>query len=97
MPTSEIRVNMQKVMQKHAAVFRVEKTLNEGVDLMNKVYDTLPQIGIKDRSLVWNTDLIEALELENLLQNAMQTMYSANGRPESRGAHARDDFTVSFF
>ena len=96
MPTSQIRLNMQRVMQKHAAVFRVEKTLQEGVTKMGAIYDTLEHVKTSDRSLVWNTDLIETLELENLLQCALQTVCSAANRKESRGAHARDDYTVNF-
>ena len=64
--TAEIRLNCQKTMQLHAAVFRVEKTLQEGVKKMDQVYDSFKHVGIKDRGLVWNTDLIETLELENI-------------------------------
>ena len=86
---------MQKTMQKHAAVFRREDTLQEGVTKMQGIYDSFQNVGTRDRSLVWNTDLIETLELENLLQCSMQTVASAANRKESRGAHARDDYPVN--
>lgn len=90
--TASIRMNMQRVMQKHAAVFRREDTLQEGVQKMESIYDSFNHVKTSDRSLVWNTDLIETLELENLLQCSMQTCRSAANRKESRGAHARDDY-----
>jgi len=92
MPTAKIRLAMQRTMQKHAAVFRQEDLLQEGVTKMQGIYDSFQNVSTKDRSLVWNTDLIETLELENLLQCAMQTVASAANRKESRGAHARDDY-----
>jgi len=79
-------------MQKHAAVFRVQKTMEEGCVKLDTVYEKYKDIKIKDRGLVWNTDLIETLELENLILCARQTLYGGLARTESRGAHARDDF-----
>jgi succinate dehydrogenase / fumarate reductase flavoprotein subunit len=90
--TAEIRLEMQKVMQNHAAVFRTGEVLDEGVELLRKTYASFDDVGIKDRSLVWNTDLVETMELENLLLNAAATIESAANRLESRGAHAREDY-----
>ncbi|HEU4601499.1 MAG TPA: succinate dehydrogenase flavoprotein subunit [Steroidobacteraceae bacterium] len=90
--TAQIRLNMQKVMQEHAAVFRTGESLHEGVQKLTKVYDSFADVNVSDRSLIWNTDLIETLELANLLGQAVATMHSAENRKESRGAHAREDF-----
>ncbi|MBT8101026.1 MAG: succinate dehydrogenase flavoprotein subunit [Gammaproteobacteria bacterium] len=92
-PTADIRLEMQKIMQNHAAVFRTGETLGEGVDALRKTFAAIADVQVADRSLIWNTDLIETMELENLLLNATATIESAANRLESRGAHAREDYT----
>jgi succinate dehydrogenase / fumarate reductase flavoprotein subunit len=90
--TSEIRIAMQKTMQSECAVFRNKEVLSEGIKKINKVVDSLNDIRINDRSMIWNTDLMEALELQNLLPQSIVTLHSALNREETRGAHAREDF-----
>lgn len=92
LPTSDIRMNMQRTMQNHAAVFRTGESLQEGCAKISAVFDSLRDVKVSDRSLVFNTDLVETLELDNLLGQAVVTLYSAVNREESRGAHAREDF-----
>jgi len=91
-PTAEIRLEMQKIMQNHAAVFRSGDSLNEGVELLRSTFASFSDVGVSDRSMIWNTDLVETMELENLLLNATATIDSAANRLESRGAHAREDY-----
>jgi succinate dehydrogenase / fumarate reductase flavoprotein subunit len=91
-PTAEIRVEMQKTMQNHAAVFRTGETLTAGIEKLQKTYASFADVKVTDRSLIWNTDLIETLELDNLLMQASATIAAAGNRKESRGAQAREDF-----
>ena len=90
--TSELRLSMQKTMQAKCAVFRTEKTLKEGIDEIKKPFKEIENISVKDKSLIFNTDLVETLEFDNLIRQAIITMESAYHRKESRGAHAREDF-----
>jgi len=91
-PTSSLRDEMQRAMQRDAAVFRTGETLAEGCAALGRCRDAFADLRITDRSLVFNTDLVEALELDNLLGQSLATIHSARNRTESRGAHAREDF-----
>ena len=91
-PTAAIRGEMQRVMQADCAVFRTERTLGEGVAKIDAIYASMADVRVTDRSLIWNSDLIETLELDNLLGQAVVTMHSAANRKESRGAHMHEDF-----
>ena len=90
--TGEIRIAMQKIMQNKCAVFRNYESIKSGIEEFNLVENSMNNINIKDKSLIFNTDLIETLELHNLMAQSKVTMYSALNRKETRGAHAREDY-----
>ncbi|HIF58476.1 MAG TPA: succinate dehydrogenase/fumarate reductase flavoprotein subunit, partial [Rhodospirillales bacterium] len=90
--TADVRIGMQRIMQNNAAVFRNSIVLKEGVELIDKSAENLADLNVSDQSLIWNSDLVETLELENLMACAKATMHSAEARHESRGAHAHEDY-----
>jgi succinate dehydrogenase / fumarate reductase flavoprotein subunit len=91
-PTANLRLQMQRTMQDHCAVFRTGEVLQEGVDKLDTIWGGMDDLQVSDRSMIWNSDLVESLELDNLMTQSIATLNSAVNRTESRGAHAREDF-----
>jgi succinate dehydrogenase / fumarate reductase flavoprotein subunit len=91
-PTAQVRGEMQRCMTEHAAVFRNDALMTEGKARLARIYERMQDVHVSDRSLIWNSDLVETMELDNLIAQASVTLHSAHNRKESRGAHAHEDF-----
>lgn len=94
-PAGELRIMLQKVMQRYASVFRDGPTLKQGIEKSSELYKLLSDLQLFDRTVIWNTDLVDSLELQNLMICGRQTIVAAEKRKESRGSHSREDFKVS--